>query len=76
MGKEHLHLYIDKNILERAKQIIPNLSSFVEMKLREAVILAEHGLNVTPGVGFEPTRAEPSGLAGHRLTTRQPRLMG
>ena len=28
----------------------------------------------TPGVGFEPTRAKPIGLADRRLTTRQPRL--
>ena len=43
-NKVFLHLYIDKNVLERAKQLIPNLSLFVENKLKEYIILAEHGL--------------------------------
>lgn len=49
-NEAYLHLYIDKNILERAKQLIPNLSIFVESKLKEYVILAEHGL--VGGVGW------------------------
>ena|GEM_PF-5533996 len=55
LNKTKLTLYIDKNIAERIKQIIPNLSSFVEDKFREALILAEHGLLSVRGVGFEPT---------------------
>ncbi len=42
--KAFLHLYIDKNVLAKAKELIPNLSEFVETKLREYIILAEHGL--------------------------------
>lgn len=42
--KVKLTLTINKNVLERAKEFIPNLSAFVEMKLREYVILAEAGL--------------------------------
>ncbi len=59
-NKVFLHLYIDKNVLEKAKQILPNLSAFVENKLREAVILAEHGLFNEIGTGrggFEPPTA-------------------
>ncbi len=37
--KAFLHLYVDKKVLEKAKQIIPNLSVFVEMKIREYIIL-------------------------------------
>ena len=43
-NKTKLTLYVDKNVLERAKELIPNLSSFVELKLKEFVILSEHGL--------------------------------
>ena len=43
-NKTFLHIYIDKNVLAKAKELIPNLSEFVEMKLREYIILAEHGL--------------------------------
>ncbi len=43
-NKTFLHLYIDKNVLTKAKELIPNLSEFVETKLREYIILAEHGL--------------------------------
>ncbi len=42
--KTFLHLYIDKNVLARAKQLIPNLSEFVEMKLREYIVLVEAGI--------------------------------
>ena len=42
-NKTFLHLYIDKNVLAKAKELIPNLSEFVETKLREYIILAEHG---------------------------------
>ncbi len=45
-----LHLDIDKNVLEKAKQIIPNLSAFVEMKLREYIILTEYGF--TGNIGW------------------------
>ena len=55
LNKTKLTLYVDKNVLERIKQIIPNLSSFVEEKFREALILAEHGLLIVRGEGFEPS---------------------
>ncbi len=42
--KTSLHLYIDKNALARAKELIPNLSLFVENKLKEYIILTEFGL--------------------------------
>ena len=31
LNKVFLHLYIDKNILAKAKELIPNLLEFVEM---------------------------------------------
>ncbi len=52
--KVKLTLSINKNILTRAKELIPNLSSFVETKLREAVILAEHGFEVCGGWDSNP----------------------
>ncbi len=52
--KVFLHLYIDKKVLEKAKQIIPNLSAFVEMKLREYIVLFEAGLEKD----FEWTRRD------------------
>ena len=42
--KVKLTLTVNKNVLERAKELIPNLSAFVEMKLREYIILTESGL--------------------------------
>ena len=60
VNKIFLHLYIDKNILERAKQLIPNLSVFVDNMFREYVILAEHGLihgiDIRPGRDLNPGR--------------------
>ena len=50
LNKTKLTLYIDKNVLERSKQLIPNISEFVESKLKEYIILAEHGL--VGGVGW------------------------
>ena len=59
-NKAFLHLYIDKNILERAKRLIPNLSAFVEAELAKAIILAGRGLLSNFGAGregFEPPTA-------------------
>lgn len=62
LNKEHLHIYIDKDVLERAKALIPNLSAFVEMKLKEAVILAEHGLTQCGGRDSNPRTPSGQGL--------------
>ena len=43
--KAFLHLHIDKNVLENAKQLISNLSLFVGNELKEYIILAEQRLN-------------------------------
>ncbi len=59
LNKTKLTLYIDKNVLARAKELIPNLSEFVEMKLKEYVILAEHGLaNAGGGIRTHDPRGE------------------
>ena len=42
--KIKLTLTVNKNVLDRAKELIPNLSAFVEMKLREYIVLFETGL--------------------------------
>ena len=36
-NKTKLTLWIDKNVVEKARKYIPNLSAFVEMKFREYV---------------------------------------
>ncbi len=61
--KVKLTLTVNKNVLDRAKQLIPNLSAFVETKLREFIILAEHGLTFTPGEGLEPSRPYGQGIS-------------
>ena len=80
---------IRKDLLEKAEKLGllgRNLSVFIEKFLERFLPLYEEFSNkvgdamwgldepVTPGVGFEPTTPEGSGLAGRRLTTRQPRL--
>ncbi len=56
LNKEHLHLYIDRDVLERAKELIPNLSFFVELKLREYLALIEN-----PCGGWDSNPRTPSG---------------
>ena len=80
---------IREDLLKKAEELGllgRNLSVFVEKFLEKFLPLYEQfteklegtmwGLDdrLTPGVGFEPTTPEGSGLAGRRLTTRQPRL--
>ncbi len=80
---------IREDLLKKAEKLGllgRNLSEYVEKLLEKFLPLYEQsakkleyavwGLahNLTPGVGFEPTTPEGSGLAGRRLTTRQPRL--
>ena len=38
-NKTKLTLWIDKNVLAEAREYIPNLSAFVEMKFREYIVL-------------------------------------
>ena len=38
-NKTKLTLWIDKNVLAEAREYIPNLSAFVEMKFREYIAL-------------------------------------
>ena len=63
-NKTKLTLYVDKNVLERAKELIPNLSSFVELKLKEFVILSEHGLSDASRIcgGWDLNPRTPSGV--------------
>ncbi len=69
-NKAYLHLYIDKNVLERARQLIPNLSEFVETKLKEYIVLVEAGIYS----GFEWARRDsnprPSPREGDVITPR------
>ena len=80
---------IREDLLKRAEKLGllgKNLSEYVEKFLERFLPLYEQYSNrlegavwglahhLTPGVGFEPTTPEGSGLAGRRLTTRQPRL--
>ena len=69
-NKTFLHLYIDKNILARAKELIPNLSEFVEMKLREYIILAEHGLGQTVEWARRDSNPRPPPREGGVITPR------
>ena len=51
-NKVKLTLSIDKNILERAKRKIPNISAFLEIKLLEFLELGNNRSEPRPG--FEP----------------------
>ncbi len=63
-NKVKLTLSIDKNILERAKRKIPNLSAFLEIKLLEFLELGK--ATIAPPPGFEPGTI---GLTGRRSTS-------
>ena len=60
-NKVKLTLSIDKNILERAKRKIPNISAFLEIKLLEFLELRNN--SKTDPAGFEPATL---GLGGPR----------
>ncbi len=69
-------LLLNYKIVEKAKELGLNISYLCNRFLEKYVERFEQSLEaaLAPGVGFEPTRATPNGLAGRRLTTRQPRL--
>ena len=71
--KIKLTLTVNKSVFERAKELIPNLSAFVEMKLREYIILFEAGLKSI--FGADPPGFEPGiyGLEGRRSIQAEPR---
>ena len=75
LNKTKLTLYIDKNVVESIKGLIPNISEFVEKKFREFLVLEKAGLVGVRGVGFEPTNPYGTGPSIRRLfLTRQPPL--
>ncbi|GEM_PF-3786068 len=59
-NKVKLTLSIDKNILERARRKIPNLSAFFEIKVLEHLKLRNS--NLTDPAGFEPATYGLEGL--------------
>ncbi len=48
-GKTKLTLWVDKNLIASAKEIGLNLSAFLEIKLREYLMM-----EIEPRPGFEP----------------------
>ena len=70
-------ILLNYKIVEKAREHGINISFLCNGFLEKYIERFEQFLNaaLAPGVGFEPTRASPNGLAGRRLTTRQPRLL-
>ena len=73
---ERVRIILRSDILEELRDLGIDVNTVVN-KLLENFLVAYKAfwkMYRTPGVGFEPTRAKPIGLADRRLTTRQPRL--
>ena len=58
MGKKAIKLSVDEELIAQARKIGPNISAFLENRLRE---LLNKELKNMRGVGFEPTDPFGSG---------------
>ena len=74
---ERVRIILRSDILQELRELGLDVNVVVNKLLENFLIAYKAFWDTyrTPGVGFEPTRAKPIGLADRRLTTRQPRLL-